>query len=379
WSPMLTCFRFPRHLLASALRRFQGRLSAGAAIVLALALFGAHPTTPLRAEDPPRPSQVVIQPGDTLSDIAVRFYGSPAAVERILSANRLSDANVIVTGTRLVLPAGTPPAASTSTRQVVVLPDDTLSGIAERALGSAAYAPTIAALNGITDENRIVAGMKLALPAAAGARSSPPPAPASPGRSLAGQRICLDPGHGGKSEPGAAYTFPSREVLREADVTLDIATTLRAWLQADGAVVTMTRTTDTFVPLIDRAAICNMAGAAIMVSVHLNADKSTAWDGAMALFGKVVDRRLAETLNAALQLGLGRNAPSAPFTAFGAQQFDGAVLLNTLMPAVIVEPVFITNPGEAQALIAPTAQATSRRNQIVLETYRGIRMYFAGS
>jgi len=123
--------------------------------------------------------------------------------------------------------------------------------------------------------------------------------------------------------------------------------------------------------------VCNAAGADIAVSIHLNSVSSPAYNGALALFFKLIDRRLAERLAVALQTGLSRNAPGNPFTNFGAQYFEGRVLLRTTMPAVIVEPVFLSNPGEARALLALTSQANSRRNQIVLETYRGIRSYFA--
>lgn len=334
---------------------------------------------PLRAEDPSRPAKVTVQPGDTLSDIAVRFYGSPAAMERIKAANKLADPNLIMAGTTLVLPpadgplpaAGGPAAAG---RQITVEPGDTLSALSQRLYGSPVYAAALAALNGVTDPNMVFAGMKLTVPAA------PPAVTAGPGAAaagpLAGRRICLDPGHGGAEEPGAVFDFGDGKVLREADVTLDVARTLRGWLLADGAAVTLTRTSDVYLGLDERAAVCNAAGADIVVSIHLNGGSNPAWNGALALFFKSIDQRLAERLAVALQAGLARNAPGLPFTAYGAQPFEGRVLLRTTMPAVIVEPVFLTNPAEARALLAPTVQGNSRRNQIVLETYRGIRMYF---
>jgi N-acetylmuramoyl-L-alanine amidase len=193
---------------------------------------------------------------------------------------------------------------------------------------------------------------------------------------LAGRHICLDAGHGGVEEPGAVFEFGDGRLLREADVTLDVTRALRAWLIADGATVTMTRTTDTYLGLDERAAICNASGADITVSMHLNGFRDPFHNGALALFLKLIDRRLAERLAAALYAGLSKNAPSGRFLNYGAQEFDGRVLLRTTMPAVIVEPVFLTNPAEARALLATTAQAESRRNQIVLETYRGIRAYF---
>ncbi len=349
-----------------------------APVLLLLALLSAARAAPARAQGPNRPQQVIVQPGDTLSGIAVRFYGSPAAVERIRAANRLSDPDRILVGSTLLLPpaddATVPAVSGGPVRRVTVAPGETLSAIAAREYGSAAYAPALAAANGISDPDRVLAGATLTLPAALPLAVA---APTSKGP-LAGRRICLDPGHGGAVEPGAVFDFGDGRVLREADVVLDIARTLRAWLQADGADVTLTRTEDRYLALDERAVICNSAGADIAVSLHLNGGDDPAWNGALTLFAKLIDRRLAEVLAVALQNGLARTAPGRPFYAFGARPFDGHVLLRTFMPAVIVEPVFLTNPAEARALFAPTSQPDSRRNQIVLETYRGIRMYFAG-
>jgi N-acetylmuramoyl-L-alanine amidase len=327
---------------------------------------------------------MVVQSGDTLSDIAVRFYGSTAAVERILAANKISDPNMVVAGTVLLLPAPDAPAAAAATvssnvsassgvRIVTVEPGDALSTIAQRLYGSASYTAALAAYNGIPDANLVFAGMKLKAPATL---ADAPAAATKPGP-LSGRRICLDAGHGGVEEPGAVFEFDNGKLLREADVTLDITRSLRAWLVADGAAVTMTRSGDTFLGLDERAAICNISGADITVSMHLNGFRDPVFNGALALFFKMIDRRLADRLAAALQTGLAKNAPAGRFYNFGSQPFEGRVLLRTVMPAVIVEPVFLTNPGEARALLATTAQSDSRRNQIVLETYRGIRAYFA--
>lgn len=350
-----------------------------APVLALLALLCVARVAPARAQSPARPQQVIVQPGDTLSGIAVRFYGSPDAVERIRAANNLPDPDRILAGTTLLLPPADGPttpgaSGSSSARRVRVAPGETLSAIAEREYGSAAYAPALAAANGIADPDRVLAGATLTLPPVLPLAVA---VPAGKGP-LAGRRICLDPGHGGAIEPGAVFDFGDGRVLREADVVLDIARTLRAWLQADGAAVTLTRTEDRYLTLDERAAICNSAGADIAVSLHLNGGDDPAWNGALTLFAKLIDRRLAEVLAVALQNGLARTAPGRPFYAFGARPFDGHVLLRTFMPAVIVEPVFLTNPAEARALLAPTSQPDSRRNQIVLETYRGIRMYFAG-
>ncbi|MFN8557945.1 MAG: N-acetylmuramoyl-L-alanine amidase [Dehalococcoidia bacterium] len=338
--------------------------------------------TPLVAQDPSRTQRVTVQPGDTLSSLAVKFYGSVDAVERIAAANLLTDPHKIVAGTTLSLPAAEPATARTSAsatatgRQMMVQPGDTLSAISQRTYGSPAYAAALAALNGLADPNLVVAGMKLTVPPTAPEGAGRSGVGAATGGLLAGRRVCIDAGHGGAEEPGSVFDFGDGRILRESDVTLDIARTVRGYLQADGAAVTMTRTGDAYLALEDRAALCNAAGADIAVSIHLNGGTSPSWNGALTLFFKSVDKRLADRMIMALQSGLEASAPSRPFTAYGAQPFEGRVLIGAAMPAVIVEPVFLSNPAEAQALLAPTSQQNGRRAKIALEIYRGIRLYF---
>lgn len=361
---------------------FQSWYRAALLLAASIAVLLASSVQVAAAQEPPKNHKMVVQAGDTLSDIAVRFYGSTAAVERILAANKITDPNLVVAGTVLLLPSPDAPVAATVSsnvsassgiRTVTVEPGEALSTIAQRLYGSSSYTAALAAYNGIPDANLVFAGMKLKAPATL---ADAPVAAAKPGP-LSGRRICLDAGHGGVEESGAAFEFDDGRVLREADVTLDITRSLRAWLVADGASVTMTRTGDSFLGLDERAAICNVAAADIAVSMHLNGFRDPVYNGALALFFKMIDKRLAEKLAVVLQNGLIRSAPAGRFTNFGAQPFEGRVLLRTVMPAVIVEPVFLTNPGEARALLATTAQSDSRRSQIVLETYRGIRAYFA--
>jgi N-acetylmuramoyl-L-alanine amidase len=322
------------------------------------------------------PNRVTVQAGDTLSSIALQYYGDAAAASQIAAANRILNPDVVFAGTELLLPnrEGSSSAAADAARRVTVAPGDTLSAIALRVYGSEDYTTPLAAANGISQPDLIRVGQELTLPASlttSGGRSAAIGGAQS--GALAGKRICIDPGHGG-IDSGAAFVFPDGRTLREADVVLDVSLALAARLRAQGAAVTLTRQRDLTLDLSDRAYLCNTAGAHVTVSVHLNGVDNKAVNGALALHGKPADQSLATVLAGVLQSGL-FGSERSDATAFGARPFNGRVLLYTTMPAVIAEPSFITNPLEARALLTPASDATGRRAQIARELERGIVAY----
>jgi N-acetylmuramoyl-L-alanine amidase len=91
------------------------------------------------------------------------------------------------------------------------------------------------------------------------------------------RRVVLDPGHGGH-DPGAIG--PSG--LREKDVALDIAHRAAPLIARELGVSTLlTRDTDVFVPLEERAARANAFGADLFISIHCNATERSGGSGVM--------------------------------------------------------------------------------------------------
>lgn len=79
--------------------------------------------------------------------------------------------------------------------------------------------------------------------------------------------IVVDAGHGGK-DPGAF----GRGGTKEKDINLLIALELARILKIEGGYkVLLTRSDDTFVPLIDRSVFANEAKADLFISIHCNA------------------------------------------------------------------------------------------------------------
>ncbi|HVF14966.1 MAG TPA: LysM peptidoglycan-binding domain-containing M23 family metallopeptidase [Acidimicrobiales bacterium] len=114
-------------------------------------------------------STYTVAPGDTLGEIAVRLH---IPLDELAAANGITDADRIVAGQILVLPA---PASSDvgdgrdagggSTAGYVVAPGDTLSDIADR-LG--VPVARLAEANGIDDPDLLQEGMVLVLPGTGG-------------------------------------------------------------------------------------------------------------------------------------------------------------------------------------------------------------------
>jgi len=83
--------------------------------------------------------------------------------------------------------------------------------------------------------------------------------------------IVLDPGHGG-IDNGAV----SASGLMEKDIVLAFATQLRDRLEQSGKYrVVMTRSDDTFIPMVDRVRMARIRQAALFVSIHADAIKKS--------------------------------------------------------------------------------------------------------
>jgi N-acetylmuramoyl-L-alanine amidase len=162
--------------------------------------------------------------------------------------------------------------------------------------------------------------------------------------SLKGARIAIDAAHG-PDDPGGVG--PSGTT--EADAALWLAEELVAELAARGASPFLLHPADTNPSEVERARHANETGPEVLVTLHLNAHEGPVAEGASTYYygreGWVSQsgQRLAELIQQELtsKLGLkdGRTHPKAL-----------PLLRETQMPAVQVEPCFITNPDEETLL-----------------------------
>ena len=205
---------------------------------------------------------------------------------------------------------------------------------------------------------------------------------------LAGTKICIDPGHGG-SDPGAVNEAFS---LRESEINLDVSYGLKHLLELQGAEVVMTRTGDDYRTNSDRYTLCNSVQATILVSVHTNSVTDPLWDGSLGLYGPSAGPALAQVIYDVMYPALRDTAPSGVevFRDFGVDRFASGVLFKSDMPAAMMEPLFMSNPAEAELLVTrifddastgafsqDCGDFTCRRGEIAQALYAGVLDYFA--
>lgn len=137
--------------------------------------------------------------------------------------------------------------------------------------------------------------------------------------------------------------------ITEANVNLDVALRCERILTARGYTVRMSRRTDVFIPLQQRAAEANSWGANYFISIHSNSSIFSHANGCEVLYypTSVRGKQLAEEVLHQLLL-------QTHLTDRGVQpRPDLAVLRLTNMPAILTEMAFISNPTEGALLATP--------------------------
>lgn len=190
--------------------------------------------------------------------------------------------------------------------------------------------------------------------------------------SVTGRRIVLDPGHGG-TDTGTTQC----PTLVEKEATLQIAFLLRDMLEADAAIVTLTRTNDRTLSNRERADIANGAAGEALVSVHLNGSTDHTINRTLGLWGKRnKDLEFTTVIhrNQLAVLGL----PDE-----GIRQFASRVLLSSNMPALISESLYLSNTEECksltegtQILLTDPSGTGTRQRQIAQGLYHGLLEWF---
>lgn len=180
--------------------------------------------------------------------------------------------------------------------------------------------------------------------------------------------IVIDAGHGGH-DPGAI----SYSKKKEKDFNLIASLKLNERLKELGYNTLMTRDTDEFIDLYERARIANDNYADIFISIHANANNNRSITGLQMLYCPAYDS----------ELKVEDQYPFAKAVMQGMLESTGApdrgiiqrprlvVLRETRMPAVLVEAGFLSNATEDKLLYTDAYQ-----NKVVDGIVKGVENYF---
>lgn len=155
-------------------------------------------------------------------------------------------------------------------------------------------------------------------------------------------KIFIDPGHGGH-DPGATANG-----LREKDINLKIALKMKSLLSGyEGVQVKLSRETDKFVSLSQRAKMANEWGADYFVSIHVNAGGGTGFESYIyngKYSGKQETHRKRSIIHAEVMRQL------ADVRDRGMKEANFQVLRETKMAAILTENLFVDHKDDAAKL-----------------------------
>lgn len=153
--------------------------------------------------------------------------------------------------------------------------------------------------------------------------------------------IVLDAGHGGK-DPGAVGFN-----TKEKDLTLSLANRIYNHLTINyECKVYMTRTTDVYLDLADRARFANNLHADLFVSIHINAGGGTGYEDYIHINSDSKTSAIRNSFHQEIKKVLDNYG----LRNRGMKKADFSVLRNTKMPAILTEVLFIDSPSDIYAL-----------------------------
>lgn len=172
--------------------------------------------------------------------------------------------------------------------------------------------------------------------------------------------VTIDAGHGGKrstdgfSPTGARYyDYKNKKWVYEKDLTLEISKEVQNLLKQAGATIVMTRDSDNYVALEDRAKLANDKESDMFVSVHVNNNPHPSIRGPEIYTCTPSQRtdaekgafKLADFLNKRLW-----NLYKMPEGKVKSNDFN--VLAGTKsMPGVLVEIGYLSNPKDRELIL----------------------------
>ncbi|MBO7249352.1 MAG: N-acetylmuramoyl-L-alanine amidase [Bacteroidales bacterium] len=166
----------------------------------------------------------------------------------------------------------------------------------------------------------------------------------APAYTLKGMVIGIDAGHGGPKSTGAV----SISGLKEKELNLDMAYTLKAELEKKGAKVVLSRTDDSGLTMTERKEIFLENNVDLVISIHCNAGGSPLdVKGTSTYYKHIHNRPLAEAI-------LLRTLELEGVVNFGlVGNFNFSLNAPIEYPNVLVETQFLSNPEDEERIADP--------------------------
>ena len=197
--------------------------------------------------------------------------------------------------------------------------------------------------------------------------------------SLSGYTIMLDPGHGG-IDGGAKCAVSSESFGQEKQINLSIATKVKELLEAEGAKVIMTRTSDKWVCYADRNAAVRNSDPDLFIAIHCDSSTSASAMGTSAYYYRAYSQPLAKAIHESIvnayktQIYHDKSESFKSKISRGADFYAFRVTRVEECPAILIEYGFVSNTSECQVL-----QTAKNRDILAEATVKGIKNYVNAS
>lgn len=193
--------------------------------------------------------------------------------------------------------------------------------------------------------------------------------------------IVLDPGHGGHDKGATcAYGF-------EKDFSLDVAKRTRALLTQAGYKVVMTRSTDVFIPLHERARLASQYSNALFISIHFNSGGAGTGLETYTLAPRGVPSMMADGprisdldpcpghINDPQNIALATATHAALVVRSrmydrGIKRARFVVIRDITIPGVLIEGGFLSNDYDARLVATP-----NYRQQMAMSIVQAVQNY----
>lgn len=195
-------------------------------------------------------------------------------------------------------------------------------------------------------------------------------------KSLSGSVIMLDPGHGG-IDPGAICSVNVTGYSNEKDINLSIATKVKDLLEAEGATVVMTRSSDSWKSYTQRNNAVRDRDPDMFISIHCDSSTTASATGTSAYYYRAYSQPLAKSIHESL-VNAYKSEIYKDKTGVKIDRGTNFYAFNVLRveecPAVLIEYGFVSNTDECQAL-----QDAGNRDILAKATVDGIKKYLAAA